>query len=177
MIQRTFRIVLVLITALVAAILIGGFMTPAEWRSEATQEINAPINKVYDQVATLKNWPTWTAWTTESYPDMSMTFSGAESGEGARYQWFDGAMHGEVAIHAASANESINYTVVMDDGEFEMDCGFTFLDGNTVQVQWACWGDAGSNPIARLMMKFYEPMMQKDFQIGLDQLKAKLEGL
>lgn len=176
MIQRIFRTSLVLVTALVAAILIGGFMTPAEWRSEAETDIQAPVSRVYDQVATLKNWPTWTAWSLDAYPEMQVTFSGAETGEGARYQWFDGAMHGEVAIHAATTNESLSYTVNMDDGEFEMDCGFTFVDGAKVNVQWACWGDSGSNPIARLMMKFYEPMMRKDFEIGLEQLKAKLEG-
>lgn len=176
MIQRVFRIVLVLVTAFIAAVLIGGFMTPSAWRSEANIQIQAPLSTVYQQVNTLNQWPSWTAWNPEVYPDLSISFSGPESGVGARYQWFDGAMHGEVAIHAASINESINYTVTMDDGEFEMDCGFTFSDGSPVSVQWACWGDSGSNPVARLMMKFYEPMMQKDFDIGLQQLKAKLEA-
>ena len=176
MIQRVFRIVLVLLTAFIAAVLIGGFMTPSEWRSEAEIEINAPISTVYEQVNTLKHWPTWTAWNPEVYPDLEISFSGPESGAGARYQWFDGAMHGELSIHDTLANETVYYTVTMDDGEFEMDCGFTFTDGVNVGVQWACWGDAGANPVARLMMKFYEPMMRKDFEIGLQQLKAKLEA-
>lgn len=176
MIQRVFRVVLVLVTAFIAAVLIGGFMTPSEWRSEANIEINAPVSEVYEQVNTLKNWPTWSAWNSEIYPDLSISFSGAESGVGARYQWFDGAMNGELSIHETFANESINYTVTMDDGEFEMDCGFSFVDGNSVAVQWACWGDSGSNPVARLMMKFYEPFMRKDFELGLQQLKAKLES-
>lgn len=176
MIQRVFRIVLVLVTAFIAAVLIGGFLTPSEWRSESSIEIEAPITDVYEQVNTLKHWPSWTAWNPEVYPDLQITFSGAESGPGARYQWFDGAMHGELAIHQAAANESITYTVTMDDGEFEMDCGFTFADGAAVSVQWACWGESGNNPVARLMMKFYEPMMRKDFERGLQQLKAKLEA-
>lgn len=175
MIQRVFRIALILVTALIAAILIGGFMSPSEWRSEARIEINAPVNDVYEQVNTLSHWPSWTAWNPESFPDMEISFSGPASGVGARYQWFDGAMHGEVAILEAQTNQAINYSVTMDDGEFEMDCGFVFTDGQAVRVQWACGGESGSNPVARLMMKFYEPMMRKDFELGLQQLKAKLE--
>lgn len=175
MIQRVFRIVLILVTALIAAVIIGGFLTPSQWRSEASTEIQAPVSSVFEQVNTLKNWPTWTAWNPETYPDLSISFSGPESGEGARYQWFDGAMHGEVAIHQVVGMESLRYTVTMDDGEFEMECGFDFVDGAAVVVNWACWGDSGKNPVARLMMKFYEPLMRQDFELGLQQLKAKLE--
>jgi uncharacterized protein YndB with AHSA1/START domain len=175
MIQRVFRIVLVLVTAFIAAVLIGGFLTPSQWRSETSIEIQAPVSKVFEQLNTLKNWPTWTAWNSELYPELQIGFSGPESGEGARYQWFDGAMHGEVAIHQSIANESLRYSVTMDEGEFEMDCGFDLVDGASVGVSWACWGESGNNPVARLMMKFYEPIMRKDFEIGLQQLKAKLE--
>lgn len=176
MIQTIFRTSLILVTALVAAILIGGFLTPSEWRSEAKNEVSAPMSEVFEQVNTLSNWPSWIAWNKETYPDLNMSFSGETAGRGARYQWFDGAMHGEVVITESVPNQLIRYSVVMDDGEFEMDCGFEFFDGDRVQVAWSCGGDSGSNPVARLMMKLYEPMMRKDFELGLQQLKAKLES-
>lgn len=176
MIQKIFRTSLILVTALIAAILIGGFMTPSEWRSEAKTQVSAPMNEVFEQVNTLSNWPSWTAWNPETHPELSISFSGEAAGRGARYQWFDGAMHGELVITESVPNQSIRYTVVMDDGEFEMDCGFEFTDGDRVAVTWSCGGDSGSNPVARLMMKMYEPMMRKDFELGLQQLKVKLES-
>lgn len=170
MIQRIFRLSLVLVVLLAAAILIGGFMSPSQWRSEASVKITAPISNVYAQVNTLKQWSAWTPW-----PNVEISYSGPESGVGARYQWYDGAMHGEMAIMDAQENRAINYSMITNDGEFEVDCGFEFMDGQQVTVQWACWGDSGSNPVARLMMKLYEPTMRKDLELGLQQLKTNLE--
>lgn len=176
MIQKIFRTSLILVTALIAAVLIGGFLTPSEWRSESKTTVSAPVSAVFEQVNTLQNWPNWTPWDSETYPDLSITYSGEVSGVGARYQWFDGAMNGELYITQSVPNQAVLYTVVMDDGEFEMDCGFEFVDGQSVEVTWGCGGDSGSNPVQRLMMKLYEPMMRKDFELGLQNLKAKLEG-
>lgn len=176
MIQKIFRTTLILVTALIAAVLIGGFMTSSEWRSEASNSIQAPVTQVFEQVDTPRNWPNWTPWNSETYPELSISYSGAESGVGARYQWFDGAMNGELYITQSVPNQTVQYTVVMDDGEFEMDCGFDFVDGQQVEVTWGCSGDSGANPVQRLMMKLYEPMMRRDFELGLQQLKAHFEG-
>jgi len=81
-------------------------------------------------------------------------------------------LDGELTITDAKAPTHMRYDVAMNNGEFTMNCeiNLTPVDGKTT-TSWRCWGDVGSSPMGRIMMKMFRPMMEKDFADGLAGLE------
>lgn len=171
---KTLLLMTVLILA--AAVIAGFFMNP-QWQVERQAVVTAPPNAVYGYISTLPNWSQWTAWNKEAYPDMQLTYSGPQAGVGARQSWNDGAMSGYLEVTAIDAGESLDYLVSMDGGKHSMDCRLAVskLDSATA-VRWLCRGDSGGNPLDRLMMAAYKPMIGRDFEIGLARLQQHFQA-
>lgn len=165
---------LALITLIVLFFVIG-FMLPSQWEAKAERSINAPANEIFALINTPKTWPTWSAWTQEKYPELQQSFSGPESGQGAKQRWHDGSMDGELTITNTQAPTKMNYDVAMNNGEFTMSCEINLApkDAKT-DTTWRCWGDVGTNPMGRIMMKMFKPMMEQDFADSLAGLERKL---
>jgi hypothetical protein len=53
---------------------------------EASIEIEAPADVVYEKVADLQTWPTWAAWGKKD-STMTVVYSGERSGLGAKMSW------------------------------------------------------------------------------------------
>ncbi len=166
---------LLLMTVLIVlgAVVTGLFMNPL-WQVERQAIVAAPKAQVFGYMSALPNWAEWTAWNKEAYPDMQLTYSGPASGVGARQSWNDGAMSGYVEVTAQEPGQSLDYLVSMEGGKQAMDCRLAVSgqEGNTA-VSWSCRGDAGGNPLDRLMMAAYRPMIGRDLEIGLARLQQR----
>ena len=46
--------------------------------------IDAPAEEIHAVVNRFREWPSWTAWNTERFPDLKMTYDGPAEGVGAR---------------------------------------------------------------------------------------------
>ena len=172
---KTLLLITVLILA--GAVITGLFMNPA-WQVERQAVVTAPVKAVYGYISKLPNWSQWTAWNKEAYPDMQLTYSGPEVGVGARQSWNDGAMSGYLEVTTVDAGKSLDYLVSMEDGKHSMDCRLAVapMDAATV-VSWLCRGDSGGNPLDRLMMAAYKPMIGRDFEIGLARLQQHFQAV
>lgn len=130
------------------------------------------IGRVHALLDDFHEWPSWSPWE-ELDPDMSRTYSGAESGVGARYAWSGnkragaGAMeitestpeHIEVALEFLKPFKSRS-TVIFDLA--------TVADGT--QLRWTHTGSVSG--VMGLMTKFYsmEKAIAPDMEKGLAKL-------
>lgn len=134
---------------------------------------------VFDYVNYIKNWNEWSPWyeldTTASY-----TQAGPPSGAGAKLSW--------VSTNKDVGTGSMTYTEVNAPSLIKQDLNFmeegiaqgiyTFSpDGNGTKVSWSFEFDTGFNPLLRILGKFMDSMVGKDFEKGLSKLKAILETI
>ena len=83
-------------------------------------------------------------------------------------------MTGHVEITEVGPGHRFDYIVSMDEGKHQMDCEMSVVpaDGGSL-VNWLCEGDSGGNPLNRLAMAAYKPMIGQDFDKGLVRLKQR----
>ena len=72
---------------------------------EASVEIEAPSDVVYEKVANLQTWPTWAAWWKKD-STMTNVYSGEKSGLGAKMSW--SAIDGGGSLEIVKANFAKN---------------------------------------------------------------------
>lgn len=166
-------LILVILLLTVMAVIAGLFMDP-QWRVERRAQMTAPAATVYAYISRIRSWQEWTAWNTEVYPQMQISYSGPERGVGARQSWDDGSMAGHVQITAEDPGRRFEYVVSMEEGKHEMNCSLAVQPADAgSEVIWGCAGDSGGNPLSRLMMATYKPMIGQDFEKGLDNLQQR----
>jgi len=169
-------------TILGVAILVGvlagvGLCLPGTYRVERSVMIAAPPPAIFPLLNTLKEWPTWTAWTVERYPDMKIRFSGPAAGVGARYTW-EGKTSGsgELQLTRSDPAEGVAFDLEFAHGKY-ISAGSIVMspDGSGTRVTWTNEGELGLNPVNRYFGLLMDRMMGPDFQKGLDNLKRKIE--
>lgn len=159
---------------LVLGALFVGQLIDEQWLVQRDVQLEAPPSAVMADIAVLKNWPEWSAWTKENYPDMTYAQEGPASGVGAVQTWHDGAMNGRLEVTAYQPGKSLAYDLSMDDGEFEMQCMFNAEPSDQgTHLTWTCQGETDSSPVDKLLMRLFMPMMGSDFETGLNNLQAR----
>ena len=163
--------------SVVLLFVVTGLCLPRKFHVERSVFINAPPESVYVVVTKLREWPTWTAWTKERYPDMKIEFSGPEEGVGAKQTW-EGKSSGSGSIEFTKANseEGIAYKFTFDGSPSTGGIGFFPGLDDGVLVTWYADGDLGMNPIARYFGLLMDRFMGPDFEKGLINLKKKVEA-
>ncbi len=141
--------------------------------------IQAPPEAVYDRIANLTGWTSWSPWEGRD-PDLTRTYSGPESGVGASYAWQGNRKVGEGSMTITQADRP--GTVALDLRflkPFKSQSVTTFLlepaDGGT-RVTWVMTGSYTA--LSRVFSVFMpmDKMVGGDFEKGLAQLKAELEA-
>jgi hypothetical protein len=170
------------VLALIAMIIfVIPFGLPGQYRVVRTVNIDAQPADIHPSVNTLKEWPKWSAWTTEKYPDMKITYSGPESGVGAIDE-FEGESvggHGRFEITKSHPQEGIEYKLDFDHGSMVSTGGIKYApEGQGTKVTWTNEGELGINPISRWCNAFglMDRMMGPDFETGFANLKKKVEA-
>ncbi|MDX1496502.1 MAG: SRPBCC family protein [Salinisphaeraceae bacterium] len=172
--MKLIKTLILAIIVLAILAVVAGLMMDSQWRVERRAVVNADPTTVYADISRIRGWQEWTAWNTEAYPDMQISYSGPERGVGARQSWDDGAMTGTVEITAVQPNKGFDYVVSMEEGKYQMQCSMQVAPADAgAEVIWACEGDSGGNPFSRLMMAAYKPMIGKEFETGLNNLQQR----
>jgi len=154
------------------------FFIPGAYSVNRSVEIAAPRAEIYEQIASLQKWDNWSAWNKAKDTSLTYTYEGPDSGVGALSKWTSSNGNGTLEITEADPKTGITYIMQMDNWNpnqagFDLEAGET--NGNT-KVTWNFSGDMGKNPMKKIMKFFFVPMLKADFDTGLEQLKAKLEG-
>ncbi len=175
-ILKRILIVLAILLLVVAAI---GLMLPSQVRVERSITINRPQEMIFDYINHIQNWNSWSPWyeldTTASY-----TFSGPSSGKGAMINW--------VSTNKNVGTGSMTYTEVNAPSRIVQDLNFMeegiatgiyvfSPDGAGSKITWSLEFDTGFNPLLRIIGKFMDGMVGKDFDRGLNKLKTIMEAI
>jgi hypothetical protein len=162
----------------VALLFLIGLCLPRQFRVERSTVIAAPREQIHPVINRFREWPTWTAWNKERYPDMEVTFAGPEEGIGAKYLWTgEETGQGEMEITATDPAKGIAYNLAFNDGQMLSTGGLDYApDAGGTKVTWWAAGDLGWSPVGRYFGLMMDGMMGPDFAQGLANLKARVEA-
>ena len=137
--------------------------------------IPAPPAKVYAALADFHDWPNWSPWEGLD-PDMTRTFSGADAGVGAVYEWKGNRKAGEGRMEITAADEPAGVTLALDFLKpFKSSSATRFQlepEGDGTRVTWTMQGP--KTFVTKVMGIFtsMDKLIGKDFEKGLTQLEA-----
>jgi len=171
------RILLVLAILLLVITAIG-LVLPSHVHVERSTVIQKPREMVFAYVNDLRNWNTWSPWyeldTTATY-----SHEGPPVGKGAKISWISADKNvgtGSITISEVSEPLSIEQKLnFMEEGTATANFRFE-EEGAATKMTWGFDFDTGFNPLLRILGKFMDGMVGKDFEKGLAGLKNILEN-
>jgi hypothetical protein len=174
--------ILLVIVLAVVAVLVYASKQPPTFRIERSTRIAAPMLQVAEQIDDFRAWQKWSPWENID-PTLQRTFSGADAGVGAIYEWDSkgkaGAGRMEITEMRAGPERSL-ISIKLDfvkplkasnTAEFTL----TPTDAGT-DLTWAMFGP--SLYVSKVMGLFVDidKMVGKDFEAGLAALKRNAEA-
>ena len=174
--------ILFVIVLAAVAVLVVASTRPPTFRIERSIRIAAPMLQVAEQIDDFRAWQKWSPWENID-PSLQRTFSGADAGVGAIYEWDSkgkaGAGRMEITEMRAGPERGL-ISIKLDfvkplkasnTAEFTL----TPTDAGT-DLTWAMFGP--SPLISKVMGLFFDidKMVGKDFEAGLAALKRNAEA-
>ncbi|MDO6693391.1 SRPBCC family protein [Aliiglaciecola sp. 3_MG-2023] len=161
---------------LLTVFIVVGYFLPSEYRVQRSISINGAADKIYPQVADLRNWRDWGVWYQRD-PNMQVEYSGDSIGIGMKSSWKSATEgDGSMTIIALAPNQSVTYELYFSGFDMTSQGQLTFQqsDGQTL-VTWTGTGDVGFNAINRYFALAMDSLIGPDLQQSLDNLKAVME--
>ena len=171
------KIGIVLVVCLLVIVALAA-TRPDSFAIQRTTTINAPPETVYSLINDYRKWSAWSPWE-KLDPNMTRTFSGADSGVGAVYEWSGNSDVGSGRMEIVEANAPSRIAMRLDflsPMEAHNTTSFDLAPtGNATNVTWSLNGP--QNFMLKLMSVFVnmERMVAPDFERGLANLKAEAE--
>lgn len=171
-------IVLAVVAVVVIALLIYASTRPDKFRVQRSITIKAPAEKIFPQVNDLCAQQAWSPWEAKD-PAMQRTYSGAQSGVGAKYEWKGNKQVGHGRMEIVESVAPTRLVMKLDFLEpFPANNMAEYSlqpQGDSTIVTWAIYGP--SPFMSKLMGIFmsFDTMIGKEFETGLAKLKAQME--
>jgi effector-binding domain-containing protein/uncharacterized protein YndB with AHSA1/START domain len=165
--------------ALVAVFVVVGAALPKTAQVERSIAIAAPPAMVFTVLNGFRQFGQWSPWA-DIDPKAATTFEGPEAGVGAKMSWAGNADvgTGSQEIVESTPNGSIKMRLTFGDFGGDFHATFTLVPAaEGTQVTWRFAADYGSNLVGRYFGLFSDRMLGPDYEKGLAQLKAFVEGL
>ena len=170
-------IALILVVAIVVVLVLAA-RKPAGFRIERATSIKAPPDKIFALINDFRNWRAWSPWERMD-PNLRRSYSGAERGEGAVYEWEGNSKVGKGRMEIVEAPPPSRVAIKLDflkPFEAHNTAEFTLVPrGDATEVTWAMHGP--NLFIGKVMSLFVsmDRIIGKDFEAGLANLKAAAE--
>lgn len=146
---------------------------------ERSATIDAPATAVYERLADFHRWAEWSPWE-ELDPDMARTFSGAEAGKGAVYEWSGnkkaGAGRMEILDVEAPTLVSVDLRFLKPFKAHNATRFELVEEAGSTTVRWVMTGPKTFMTRVMGVFKSMDAMVGPDFEKGLAKLKVAAEG-
>ena len=145
---------------------------------QRSASIDAPPERVYAQMIDFRKWAAWSPWD-DMDRDMQQTYSGADTGVGAKYAWTGNRKVGQGNMEITNAAEASKIEIALEflkPFKASNDTVFTLEPaGEGTNVTWAMTGK--NTLMTRIMgiFKSMDSMVGPDFEKGLAKLKTVAE--
>ncbi len=166
--------ILIGVAAIVAVLVIVGFMLPGQVHVERSTTISASPEQIWPLVSDFSRFNEWSPWAKRD-PNTKYTYEGGKTGVGAKMSWTSD--HPEVGNGSQETLEATAPTHLKNkldfgaDGTAEATFTLAAAEGGTT-VTWSLDSDLGMNPIARYFGLMFDSMIGPDYEAGLSSLKA-----
>jgi uncharacterized protein YndB with AHSA1/START domain len=159
--------------ALLAALLIAGWLLPGSWQVHAERVIRAPSDTIFALLGTPRRWDEWTPW-----PEIPFTYEGPESGAGARRRWdAPDVGAGSFTITDAEPPTLLRYRVDLAGEDFPTVGSFRLEEtAEGTRVTWSEEGDFGDNPVLGWAALAMRRRHGRELEARLEALAAAAEG-
>ena len=171
--------IILIVLVLVAALLAYAATRPNNFRVRRSARIDAPPEKVFPLISDFRQWPLWSPWE-KLDPKLRRTYSGAESGKGAIYEWDGnkkvGAGRMEILDSFAPSKLLLKLDFLRPFKAHNMTEFTLEPEGKSTDVHWEMYGPS---PFMMKLMGIFMPMdkmVGRDFEKGLAAMKASAEG-
>jgi len=168
---------LIIIVVLIAAFLAYVATRPNAFRIQRATSIKAPPERIYPLINDLRQFNTWNPFAKQE-PDVKITYSGAQSGRGAAYDWQGrktGVGRMEI-VDTAAPSKVVAKLDFVKPFEAHNIVEFTLEPrGEATSVTWAMHGPMPL--VSKLMTTFFsmDRMIGGEFEKGLANMKAAAE--
>ena len=172
------RFALFIVLLLIAALLFLVATRPARFRVQRSIHIDAPRERLFALVSDFHNFDAWSPWAALD-PSMRKTFSGADNGQGAVYEWQGNSKVGQGRMEIVDAVAPARVVIKLDFLKpFKAHNTAEYLltaNGEGTEFAWVMHGS--NNFLSKLMGVFFsmDKMVGGQFEQGLASLKALAE--
>lgn len=167
--------ILVLVGVIVVAGLVYLALLPGGFEARVSMQMNAPVGQIYNQVADLKTWPSWSPWLMHE-PKTKLTYSGKAGQEGSSFSW-DGKYVGAGTLtHIRLKNDKAIQSRIDFTRPFRSssESGWEFAPKDKgTEVHWYMKGHMPF--FFRFMTKRTKQMIITDYEIGLAFLNQRVD--
>jgi uncharacterized protein YndB with AHSA1/START domain len=176
--SHTIAIVLVIVVVAIVAFLLFAATRPSGFRVQRTTRIKAPPEKIFPLIDDFHAWVAWSPYE-KIDPALQRSYSGAESGKGAVYEWQGNNKVGKGRMEITQSSPPTKIVIAlhfMKPFEAHNTAEFTMVpEGDATTVTWAM---NGSSPFMVKVMGIFmsmDSLVGKQFEEGLANLKAVAE--
>lgn len=177
--MRILKFFLSILLILLGVFLIGGFFIPSEWVVSRSTTVNASAEQIYPFISNFKEWEKWSPWNAHKDATLQYTYEGPEAGAGSKQSWKSKKMgQGWMQFTSADPQKGVAYDLYMDMGRWQSTLHgiISFSsEGDNTKVTWTDAGNSGKSFIKRWMSFVFKPMLVKDMDLGLVNLKDLAE--
>jgi uncharacterized protein YndB with AHSA1/START domain len=168
-----------MVVIVVLAVLAYAASRPDQFRIERRTRINATPDKIFLLLNDFKRWQIWSPWE-KLDPNLTRRHSGADSGQGAVYEWQGNKKVGKGRMEIRKVVPPSSVVITLDFIEpwsAHNTAEFTLSPAaGATDVTWAMYGP--NLFMTKLMSVFMsmDKMIGKDFEKGLANLKQAAEA-
>jgi uncharacterized protein YndB with AHSA1/START domain len=155
---------------------------PDTYTVERTVHVQAPASAVYERIVDFHRWPAWSPYE-DLDPSMTRSYSGADAGVGAVYEWSGNmkAGAGTMEIVEAVPDERVVLELTFSK-PFRSHSTSTFriedgsAAGGATTVTWTVSGPVTTTTRVMGVFRSMDKLMGPAFEKGLTRLKADVEA-
>ena len=176
--MRLIRNLVLFLAGLAIVLAAAAYLLPRNVIVERSVTISAAPDAIFPHVNSLEKAAAWSPWLKRD-PATKLTFEGPAEGVGNKMTWMSENAQvgsGTQEITASQPGERVESTLNFD-GMGTSTAWFVLVpEGAATKVTWSLDADMGNNPIGRWMGLMMDRWVGADYESGLANLKALVEG-
>lgn len=167
------------VALLVVLLLVVIVTRPATYQVTRIGRMTSPPGAPFAEVNDFRRWTDWSPWE-HIDPNLQRTYEGPSAGVGAKYSWQGNKQvgSGKMTITESRPGEFVRIRLEFITPFAALcDTQFAFKpEGNQTVVTWTMTGTNNFMSKAMCLVMSMDKMIGRDFEKGLAQLKAAVEG-
>ncbi len=176
--MRILKWIVGIFVVLVLILGVGGMLLPREVTVARSVEIDAPADKIFPYVNSLKAGADWSPWLGRD-PEVQLNYTGPDAGVGAKLEWHsDNPQVGNGIQEITHSTDFSNVVTALDFGDMgTAQAKFDLVEAAGITtVTWDLQTDMGAGPVGRWMGLMMDKWVGADYEAGLANLKTLVES-